>query len=183
MQVDIRKLNVYFLDIGLREWVPMHNIRSLPREFFSQPAVAIPCRLFDAHPVYANEPSVWKLDDAVHDEFHQVITNTVNCQVCDFRENLYYDVSIEISSKRKRECLRLLQRSQIICLKSLTRLSLLSQVNHSVKKQAAYLDLSHWEKISAIVARSSPDSTRRLSAGISMSSRLVKLSEVRPFSD
>ena len=43
---------VYFVDLGFQELVTMENVREIPHEYLHPTAMAIPCRLFRAFPVY-----------------------------------------------------------------------------------------------------------------------------------
>ncbi|CAF5073177.1 unnamed protein product [Rotaria magnacalcarata] len=90
---------VYFVDVGQQEHIPITNIRPLSQEFIRQPAFAIPCRLYKICPLNGDERSAWKLNDPVHDEFNRLMANNANCKVCDRREQICYDVEIDIPSK------------------------------------------------------------------------------------
>jgi hypothetical protein len=88
---------VYFVDVGQEENISITNIRPLPSEFNRQPAFAIPCRLYGIQPLNSSEP--WKLDDPVHDEFNRLMGNIALCKVCNIKEQMCYDVSIDIPRK------------------------------------------------------------------------------------
>ena len=85
--------------MGQEENISITNIRPLPAEFNRQPAFAIPCRLYGIYPLNSTDQSAWKPDDPVHDEFNRLMGNLALCQVCDIREQICYDVSIEIPRK------------------------------------------------------------------------------------
>ena len=90
---------VFFIDIGQREFTPIENVHSLPRAFLAQPAMAIPCRLHNIHPLPSPGPPEWKLNDPVHSEFSQLMANTAACQVVKYVDKTCYEVQIELSSK------------------------------------------------------------------------------------
>ncbi|CAM2713618.1 unnamed protein product [Rotaria socialis] len=87
---------VYFVDVGQQENIPITNIRPLSQEFIRQPAFAIPCRLYKICPLNGDERSSWKLNDPVHHAFNQLMANNANCKVCDRKEQICYDVEIDI---------------------------------------------------------------------------------------
>jgi hypothetical protein len=96
---DSTEICVYFVDVGQEENISITNIRPLPTEFIRQPAFAIPCRLYGIYPLNGNEKSIWKLDDQVHDEFNRLMANNASCKVCGIKEQICYDVEIDIPSK------------------------------------------------------------------------------------
>ncbi|CAF3570765.1 unnamed protein product [Rotaria sp. Silwood1] len=87
---------IYFVDVGEQENISITNIRPLPQEFIRQPAFAIPCRLYQIYPLDGNEQLIWRSDDPVHDEFNRLMANNASCKVCDVKEQICYDVEIEI---------------------------------------------------------------------------------------
>jgi hypothetical protein len=96
---DSTEIRVYFVDFGQEENISITNIRPLPAEFIRQPAFAIPCRLYGIYPLNGNEQSTWKLDDPVHDEFNKHKLDIASCKVCDIKEQICYDIQIDIPSK------------------------------------------------------------------------------------
>ncbi len=85
--------------MGQEEIISITNIRPLPAEFIRQPAFAIPCRLYGIFPLHGNEQSSWKLNDPVHDQFNRLMANNASCKVCKIKEQICYDVDIDIPGK------------------------------------------------------------------------------------
>lgn len=79
--------------------VSFESVAGLPREFLHQPAVAIPCRLYGAMPLYDDGSAIWTMDDRVHEEFQRLTTNLIECTIVDLKENLFYDIAIHLPSK------------------------------------------------------------------------------------
>lgn len=98
------EVSIYFVDFGQEEKISLGNIRPLPTEFVRQAAFAIPCRLFGIVPLNSTE---WKLDDPVHNQFSQLLSGNAYCQVCHVRDEICYDVDIEIPSKSSSDLYRI----------------------------------------------------------------------------
>ncbi|CAF4415925.1 unnamed protein product [Rotaria socialis] len=97
---DLQKFRIYFIDIGQIEFIPQNKLRQLPDEFLNEPALAIPCRLYNIGPINGNEQPIWKPDDKVHDEFQKLMVNYITCQVVrPQQDQVYYDVEIIVPGK------------------------------------------------------------------------------------
>jgi hypothetical protein len=97
---DLSKINVYFIDIGQTDFIPINDIRPLPNEFLCEPALAIPCRLYNICPMNGNEQSMWKSNDEVHDEFKKLMANNATCTVVRSKpDETSYAIEINIHRK------------------------------------------------------------------------------------
>jgi hypothetical protein len=68
----------------------------MPQQYISQPAIAIPCRLFNLYPLDDNSSSTYKWISEIHSLFVQFVMRNVDCQACDVLENGCYDIKIDI---------------------------------------------------------------------------------------
>jgi len=50
LPIASQQLRAYFVDSGDEQIVSLVNVRPLPKEFTSQSALAIPCRLYGIYP-------------------------------------------------------------------------------------------------------------------------------------
>jgi hypothetical protein len=55
--------------------------------------------LYGIFPLHGNEQSSWKLNDPVHDQFNRLMANNASCKVCKIKEQICYDVDIDIPGK------------------------------------------------------------------------------------
>jgi len=96
LPIASQQLRAYFVDSGDEQIVSLVNVRPLPKEFTSQSALAIPCRLYGIYPL----ADTWQVDDPVHAIFGSLMKNYANCKVCERKDQFYYEVDIDIPSKR-----------------------------------------------------------------------------------
>ncbi|CAF3635376.1 unnamed protein product [Rotaria sp. Silwood1] len=96
---DLQKFRIYFIDIGQTEFISGNKFSQLPDEFLDEPALAIPCRLYNVCPINGNEQPIWKSDDKVYDELQRLMVNYISCTVRPKQDQGYYDVEIMIPGK------------------------------------------------------------------------------------